>query len=68
MYTTEAVQWNIHVQCSRHIYSWVYANNVRCMYTSANLQMYHMWHFRDIFVAGKHMAIVRRKKLHFALR
>ena len=36
METTLAVQWDIYmnVQCGRQIYSDVYANNVKCMYTS----------------------------------
>ena len=30
------VQWDIHVQCGRHIYSEAFANNVECMYTGVS--------------------------------
>ena len=30
------VQWNIYVQCGRHICSGPYASKVECMYTSAS--------------------------------
>ena len=30
------VQWDIYVPCGRHYCSGVYANNVKCMYTSAS--------------------------------
>ena len=35
MCTTVEVQWNIYVQCVRHICSEAYAINVKCMHTSA---------------------------------
>ena len=35
MKTTVVVQWDIHMQCGRHICSEAYVNNVKCMYTSA---------------------------------
>ena len=34
MWTTEEVQWNMHVQGGRHICSGAYVNNVIIMYTS----------------------------------
>ena len=29
------MQWDIHMQCGRHICSGAYVINVKCMYTSA---------------------------------
>ena len=29
------MQWDNYVQYGRHICSWAYVNNVKCMYTSA---------------------------------
>ena len=34
MYTTVAVEWNICQWCGRYICAWVYANNVKYIYTS----------------------------------
>ena len=35
METAGVMQWDKYVQCGRHICSGAYANNVKCMYTSA---------------------------------
>ena len=34
MCNTVVVQWNIHMQCVRYIYSGAYTSNVTCMHTS----------------------------------
>ena len=34
MQPTVDMQWDIHVQCGRHICSWANANNVNCMFMS----------------------------------
>ena len=35
MLSVVLVQWNVYVQCGRHICSGAYIVNVECMYTSA---------------------------------
>ena len=39
MKTTLLVQWDIYMQCGRHICSGAYANNVKCMHTSAVIKL-----------------------------
>ena len=36
METTVEVQWDIYLQCGRHICSGAYASSVECMYISAS--------------------------------
>ena len=36
MYSTVDMQWERHVQCRRHIYSGVHANNMNCIYISGS--------------------------------
>ena len=35
MQTTVEVQWGIHMQCGRHVYSGAYVSNMKCFYTNA---------------------------------
>ena len=35
MWAAVEVQWDIYVQCGRHISSGAYASNVECLYSSA---------------------------------
>ena len=39
------VQWDMYVQCGKHICSGVYANNVKCMYTSASGHVFECTEF-----------------------
>ena len=59
MYTRVAMQWNINMQCGRHISSGTCANNVKCMYNNAhqfvNLRKFVWGIYIDIVVSYLHM-------------